>query len=90
MEAPENVEALIKWLKSNHITEVYEAPEHFIVLLYIKCNYHFDETIPEEFWNIKIQYHYPEIIIMSNGESHLVNTSKYNSSIEFTTLKIFK
>lgn len=90
MDTPENVESLIKWLKSNYIVEVYEAPNHYIVIVYTTCDYHFAEKLPEEFWNVKIMYSYPEIIIMNNGESYLVNTSKYNPAIEFITLKISK
>lgn len=81
---------LLKWLKSNHNTEMYESTDHHIVLVYTKSDYHFDETVPEEFWNIPIQFHYPEIIVLSDGGTYLPTTSKYNPAIEFITLKISK
>jgi hypothetical protein len=89
METPENVEALIKWLKSNYSVEAYDAPNHYIVIVYTVSDYHFAEKLPEEFWNVKIIYSYPEIIQFGGG-SYIPRISKYNPAIEFITLKISK
>ena len=89
MNTPENTDLLIKWLKSNYNTEVHEAPEHFIVLVYTQTTHRIDEMLPEEFYNANIQYHYPEIILFGGG-SYIPGISKYNPLIEFVTLKIGK
>jgi len=90
METTGNLDLLLKWLKNNHVTETYESKEHFIVLVYTKSDYKFDETIPQEFWNVPVQFHYPEIIVLPSGETYLPTTSKYNPKLEFITLKIGK
>ncbi len=87
MESNKN---LISWLKSNYPIEVYESKQHTIVLVYTKSDYKFDELIPEEFYDLKIQYHYPEIVIMPNHETYLPNVTKYDPAVEFITLKIMK
>lgn len=85
-----SAEALIKWLKEKYYVDVLDATKHYIAIVYTKSDYKFDSAIPEEFWALKIQYNYPEIIILSNGHTYMPNLSKYDPKIEFITLKIYK
>lgn len=90
MKNTEQIDLFLRWIESKYKIEKYEGNEHFIVLVYTKSDYKFDEVVPELFWRVKIQYHYPEIIILSGGGTYLPNASQYDPKIEFITLKILK